>query len=137
MPGAIKRYANNVFTNDGQSDVSGFAAKLTQDVRAALNSAGSLEQPLQVYAGYHGTAADAMQPAGNFLKAFDQQEMEQVAQMATQFINIQLCEIQENMSDQAIQDAVARGNVFFTWCDSNARVKRLMGVNMPAEVPMV
>ena len=42
MPGAIKRYANNVFTNDGQSDVSGFAAKLTQDVRAALNSAGSL-----------------------------------------------------------------------------------------------
>ena len=137
MSGAIKRYKGNVFTNDGQSDVPGFAAKLAAPgVAKALKEVLPKDKHLQVYVGYHGAAGDTTHAQGAFLKKFTDDEMKQVRAMATGFPDALLVECGVEVSDQEIKDAVARGNVFFTWCDSDARVKRVMAGSMPAAVDM-
>ena len=47
--------------------------------------------------------------------------------MATVFPNAKLEWLSKDLSDEEIRQSVKAGNVFFTWCDSDARVNRVMG----------
>lgn len=121
---AIKQYANNVFTNDGQTDVPGILPKLVA-AKTALNAVAGLK----VYVGYHGNEI------GRFFQLFDDAEMDQVREMqALMFPHSILMPLSQEISADAIRVAVDEGNVFFTWCDSNTYVTSLMGESMPASV---
>jgi hypothetical protein len=119
----IIQYANRVFTNDGQSTVAGFAAKLAA-AAVAITAAGAI----RVYVGYHGDLS------GGFFQRFNAGEMAAVHGMAGLFPMATLYELAVEMTDLEIREAVNGGDVFFTWCDSDTRVRRVMGCAMPAEV---
>ena len=125
MSGRIIKYEGNVFTNDGQSTVKEFGVKLSA-VKADLG----LVPGLKVYYGYHG------KNTGEWDRNFADWELKLGANMATAFKNAKLFEVSgpPGMSDPEIQNAVAKGNVLFTWCDSDTRVKKVMGKNMPKSV---
>ncbi|MEW6982677.1 hypothetical protein AAD001_08500 [Colwelliaceae bacterium 6471] len=112
----IHEYDNNVFTHEGQCTVDEFRKEIfaSKEMIAAV-------QGLVVYAGYHGDTK------GNWDHDFDETEIEKTMQSAAEFPNADVRLIKEpGLSEQQIRDAVARGNVFFTWCDSDAKVKAVM-----------
>lgn len=118
---AIKQYANNVFTNDGQTNVLGILPKLVA-AKTALNAVAGLK----VYVGYHGNEN------GRFSHPFNDAEMAQVEKMQELMFPLsKLMPLSQEMSADAIRAAVTEGNVFFTWCDSNTYVTSLMGTTMP------
>jgi hypothetical protein len=119
----IIQYANKVFTNAGQSTVADFEAKLVP-AAGAIRAAGALE----VYVGYHGDTS------GNFDRLFSAAEMTGVRTMRLSFSDAQLIELNAEMSGAAIDAAVRAGRVFFTWCDSDTRVRAVMAGAMPAEM---
>lgn len=113
----IHEYANNVFTHEGQSTVVEFGQEI-MDSKAKIAAV----QGLVVYAGYHGDTK------GNWDHDFDEPEIETTMQIAAEFPNADVRLVKKpGLSEQQIRDAVARGNVFFTWCDSDAKVKAVMG----------
>jgi len=122
----IKQYVGNIFTHDGQSTVKGFAKELPP-VKSALLS---VSPTLTVIYGYHGD-----DPTGNWIRNFDDAEKKEAAKIAALFKNASLVlRVQPGMNNSEIQNAVAKGNVFFTWCDSDTRVKTAMGGKMPKSV---
>ena len=121
----IKQYVGNIFTHDGQCTVKGFALELPL-VKSALRS---VSPTLTVIYGYHGTGT------GNWDRNFTYAERTDAANIAKLFKNASLdLRVQPGMNDSEIQNAVAKGNVFFTWCDSDTRVKTAMGGKMPNSV---
>lgn len=76
MPDEIMSYPKNVFTNDGQSDVGGFAKKLAL-VAQAIRAAGTIT----VYYGFHGDHD------GNFSHPFTREELDQSLHIASAFPN--------------------------------------------------
>jgi hypothetical protein len=119
----IIQYANYVFTNDGQSDVPGFEAKLIP-AAGAIRAAGILD----VYVGYHGDGT------GRFDRRFAGWEMTAVRFMRLSFSDARLIRLDAEMSSFDIHNAVNAGRVFFTWCDSDTRVRAVMGGGMPGHV---
>lgn len=116
----VKQYQNNVFTNQGQSDVKGFADKLAKAADALKSVTG-----LDVYVGYHADID------GQWCINFDSAEKGDVVNMAQSFPNANLIWLNAALPDSDIKKAVAKGNVLFTWCDSDTKVKSLMGKSMP------
>lgn len=113
----IYRYENNVFTHEGQTSVDGFG----EEIIAKKAEIASVED-LVVYAGYHGDEA------GNWHHDFTSEELVTTNGIAKAFPNIQLVLVQNpGLSDDEIKAAVEKGNVFFTWCDSDAKIKAVMG----------
>lgn len=121
----VKQYVGNIFTHAGQSTVKGFAKELTP-VASALGSVPKLE----VIYGYHGD-----DPTGDWIRNFTPDERKIAEKIAAKFKNASLVlRVQPGMNSAEIQNAVAKGNVFFTWCDSDNRVKKAMGAKMPKSV---
>jgi hypothetical protein len=122
----IAQYANNVFTHGGQSDVEGFGREVLQPgPRKALDAVTNLT----VYIGYHGTRT------GHYSHDFSSPDMTQAQKIGLVFTKATL--VTRNtcgLTDLEITRAADRGNVFFTWCDSDTRVKDVMGKNMPTFV---
>lgn len=114
--GAIMQYDTNVFTNVGQSTVEEFAAKLNAKAKEALSSVPGLI----VYAGYHGTTE------GDFDRSFTPEEWQLVEKMASGFNNVTLMKVLNGMTDDQIYAAASKGDVFFTWCDSDTKVNQVM-----------
>jgi hypothetical protein len=117
----VLEYKSNVFTNQGQGTVKEFEEKLKK-VADTLRKIPDLK----VYVGYH---AD---PNGLWCVNFDTAEQGDVLQMAALFPKAKLTWLSKDLSDDEIRNAVKAGNVFFTWCDSDKRVKAVMGSAMPA-----
>ncbi|WP_028888891.1 hypothetical protein [Tenacibaculum ovolyticum] len=117
----IIQYANNVFTHDGQSTVVEFGKEInTQPIKGEIEKVDHLK----VYTGYHGTA-----PQGNWCRDFDSQEKLVTEQIAKLFPKAKLeWYIKPGMTDQEIRDAYNAGAAFFTWCDSNNKIKSVMGI---------
>ena len=121
----IKQYVGNIFTHDGQCSVKDFALELPPVASALL----SVSPTLTVIYGYHGTFT------GNWDHNFTIPERKEAVKIAALFKNASLVlRVQPGMNDSEIQNAVAKGNVFFTWCDSDKRVKTAMGGKMPKSV---
>lgn len=114
----IIQYEGNVFTHGGQTTVKDFG----DEVKAASEDLKKVPKPLNVYFGYHGT-----KPDGEWFKDFDIDEMNMARGIAQMFANVTPKEVtKRGMTDKEITDAVENGKVFFTWCDSNNRVKKAM-----------
>jgi hypothetical protein len=122
-PMPIIQYDNYVFTNDGQSSVAEFEAKLIP-AASAIRAAGALT----VIVGYHGDQS------GVFAARFSPMEMQAVRWMRLSFSDATLRVLDADMSGGDIDNAVRAGRVFFTWCDSDTRVRNVMGGGMPGEV---
>jgi len=114
----IKAYANNIFTHDGQSDVKGFAAEILE------NQAKIAAVPeLIVIAGYHGDTQ------GDWDHDFDAADIADTKIIAERFRNAKIEWVKGfGMTDEAIKIAFGRGNVFFTWCDSDTKIRSVMGI---------
>ena len=109
-------YDNNVITHEGQTTVDDFGLEIMakQDDISAVKD-------LVVYAGYHGDQA------GDWDHDFTSEELVATNNIASAFPNAQLCLVSKpGLSDLEIKKAVAKGNVFFTWCDSDAKIKAVM-----------
>jgi hypothetical protein len=119
----IIEYANRVFTNEGQGTVQEFGTKLAL-AEVAVQKAGNIT----VYVGYHADTD------GRFVEEHDGDEAEAVQGMSARFPLATLHRLDVEMPDEDIRQAVDAGGVFFTWCDSDTRVKTIMGTTMPAEV---
>jgi hypothetical protein len=117
----IAQYANNVFTHGGQTDVTGFGAEVSK-AYIALDAVTDLT----VYIGYHGTFT------GHYSHDFSSVDMTQALKIAKAFKKATLVTRTTcGLTDLEIERAVNRGNVFFTWCDSDTRVNDVMRKNMP------
>lgn len=114
----IKAYVNNIFTHDGQSTVKEFGAEIMKD-QAIIASVPQL----MVIAGYHGD----MQ--GNWDHDFDADEMADTQKIAEKFGNAKIEWVKgPGMTDEEIKLAFGRGNVFFTWCDSDKKIRSVMDI---------
>ncbi|CAM2157210.1 conserved protein of unknown function [Pararobbsia alpina] len=113
MPDEIVRYAKNVFTNDGQSDVDGFVPKLMK-VQEYINKAG----PITVYYGFHGDTE------GKLFKEFDAEELRKSKEIGNAFPNANMVQV-AGPDDKKIEYAKhnEEGQVLFTWCDSDTYIK--------------
>lgn len=112
----IYKYKNNVFTHGGQTSVDGFGIEIMQNKNdiAAVND-------LVVYAGYHGDSN------GEWVQDFNKEEIAKTQEIANQFSNVELIlKFGSGLSEEEIKAAVNNGNVFFTWCDSDRKVKNVM-----------
>ena len=117
----IYRYQGDVFTHVGQTTVVGFGAEI-------MGAQTALKKPisLAVYVGYHGDAH------GTWDHDFDAQEDADTKNIGLLFPNANLIWVRKpGMTDDAIRNAVKAGNVFFTWCDADAKVTTVLGANMP------
>lgn len=113
----IHRYDNNIFTHEGQTSVEGFG----QEIMAMKVDIASVKD-LVVYAGYHGD------DDGNWHHDFNSEELATTNDIAVAFPNAQLSLVfKPGLSNDEIRAAVKKGNVFFTWCDSDAKIKAVMG----------
>ncbi|MCM2495156.1 hypothetical protein [Burkholderia glumae] len=113
MPDEIMSYPKNVFTNDGQSDVGGFAKKLAL-VAQAIRAAGTIT----VYYGFHGDHD------GNFSHPFTREELDQSLHIASAFPNAIMVQV-SGPTDRKIEYAKHNevGQALFTWCDSDTYIK--------------
>ncbi|GLZ22717.1 hypothetical protein Bpla01_62460 [Burkholderia plantarii] len=113
MPDEIMSYPKNVFTNDGQSDVDGFAPKLGA-VAAQIKAAGKIT----VYYGFHGD------DNGRLLVVFSADELEKSRDMAAGFPDATLVQV-NGPNDPKIDYAKHNkdGQALFTWCDSDTYIK--------------
>jgi hypothetical protein len=121
----IIEYKDHVFTNKGQSTVKEFAVKLAKAADALKAVDG-----LTVYVGHHGDTS------GNWCADFDSHEKGDVTNMAALFPKAELKWLEKStaLTNDKIKEAVAKGKVFFTWCDSDTKVKGAAGDKMPALV---
>jgi hypothetical protein len=113
MPNEIVRYAKNVFTNDGQTDVDGFTPKL-KAVEKYIKAAGAIT----VYYGFHGTTE------GEFGVGFDAEELQKSLEIAKAFTGATMVQV-SGPDDPKIdyKKHNAGGQVLFTWCDSDRYIK--------------
>lgn len=113
----IIKYANNVFTHEGQSTVKDFG----DEIMKAKDKLLAAKPELKVYAGYHGDLN------GEFHHEFTDDEWKLTEQIAKAFSNVKLIRVKHpGMTEDDIKSAVKAGNVFFTWCDSDKKVYELM-----------
>lgn len=113
MPDEIIQYPKNVFTNDGQSDVKGFAPKLVAMTKQ-IKAAGKIT----VYYGFHGTEE------GEFSHLFDTDELQESLMIAKEFpdaIMVQINSPTDSKIDYKAHNE--NGQVLFTWCDSDRYIK--------------
>ncbi|MEC5386774.1 hypothetical protein VVD49_13650 [Uliginosibacterium sp. H3] len=113
MPDEIIQYKKGVFTNDGQSDVDGFAEKLEKMARQ-IKEAGKIT----VYYGFHGTEE------GKFSHAFDEGELEKSLRIAKEFpeaMMVQISSPTDSKIDYKAHDS--HGHALFTWCDSENYIR--------------
>ncbi len=113
MPDQIMSYPKNVFTNDGQSDVDGFAKKLAV-VAPQIEAAGKIT----VYYGFHGD------DDGNFSHAFTPDELKKSLGIAAAFPDATMVQVSgpnDPKIDYARHDR--DGQALFTWCDSDTYIK--------------
>jgi hypothetical protein len=54
--------------------------------------------------------------------------------MRLSFSDARLIRLDAEMSAHDLHNAVAAGRAFFTWCDSDTRVRAVMGGGMPGHV---
>ncbi|MFM2480124.1 hypothetical protein [Celerinatantimonas sp. YJH-8] len=135
----IKCYENNVFTHDGQSDVANFITEIEQ--YGELKTALEATENFTVYSGFHGYGYnDTMGPQGSFKEAFSEAENTQVSNAAKAMeekypvkIEVEIISSKDELKNLNISELISNGNVFFTWCDSDAYIKGLMGKDMPAK----
>lgn len=114
----IKAYANNIFTHDGQSTVQEFGTEIMDD-----HAIISAVPELIVIAGYHGNTQ------GEWDHDFNVDEMAHTKKVSDGFRNATIEWVKgTGMTDEAIKSAFGRGNVFFTWCDSDIKIRRVMGM---------
>ena len=107
-----------VFTHDGQSTVEDFG----QEILAKKDDISAVSD-LTVYVGYHGD------DKGEFHHDFDKDDDEQTEVIAKIFGNATLEWVRDpGMTDDEIKAAVKSGNVFFTWCDSDSKIKSVFGL---------
>lgn len=114
----IKKYNKNVFTHDGQSTVNEFGQEIikSKDELIAVKN-------LIVYAGYHGDTD------GEWDHDFDASEVAATKKIGELFPNATIKWIKDSgLSNNEIKNAFNNGNVFFTWCDSDTKVKKVMGI---------
>jgi hypothetical protein len=113
MTDEIVRYAKNVFTNDGQTDVDGFTPKLKK-VKEYIKEAG----PITVYYGFHGNAE------GEFDRKFDADELQKSLGIAQSFPDATMVEVIGPDDPKIDYDKHNKeGQVLFTWCDSDTYIK--------------
>jgi hypothetical protein len=108
---------NNVITHEGQSTVKEFGEEIIAKKQAIAKIPN-----LKVYTGYHGD------DQGDWSRDFDQVEKGVVESIKEKhFPNATLvwCKEEKGFSDEQIRVALAEGSVFFTWCDSHAKVTSL------------
>jgi len=114
----IIEYPNHVFTHAGQTDVTGFGKEILAD-KAKIEAV----KGLIVYVGYHGDVN------GNWDHDFDADDDEQTITMGKLFPNAKLIWVKgHGVSDDDIKAAFKKGSVFFTWCDSDAKIKTVMEI---------
>jgi len=114
----IREYAKNVFTHEGQSTVEDFG----KEIMKMASKIGAVTG-LTVYVGYHGDQF------GNWHHDFDKSEDAEAQKIGDNFPNAKLVWCRKpGLDDIAIKDAFNKGNVFFTWCDSDAKIKSVMGI---------
>lgn len=114
----IKAYANNIFTHDGQSTVQEFGTEIMKNHKMIASV-----PKLIVIAGYHGNTQ------GDWDHDFDSEELAETQKFAKEFDNAKIEWVKgKGMSDAEIKLAFDRGNVFFTWCDSDRKIKSVMGI---------
>jgi hypothetical protein len=112
----IKRYQNNVFTNDGTCSVEKFSEKLE---KAAEDL--KLVRGLVVYTGFHGNSD------GNFDKVFNNDEINSAGNIRIKFYNaVDTKILADVLPDVQIVEAVEKGSVIFTWCNSDTKVRKVM-----------
>lgn len=113
MSDEIMLYPKNVFTNDGQSDVDGFAKKLAL-VAPEIKAAGKIT----VYYGFHGKID------GSFSHDFTPEELKKSLAIATAFPGATMVQA-SGPDDPAIDYARHNqdGQALFTWCDSDTYIK--------------
>jgi hypothetical protein len=113
MSDEVMEYAKNVFTNDGQSDVDGFAKKLAL-VAPKIKAAGVIT----VYYGFHGTTD------GEFSHKFDSDELKKSLEIAKNFPDARMVQVSgpadPNIDYSKHNDS---GQALFTWCDSDRYIK--------------
>lgn len=118
---------NKVITKTGQGDVGGFMDDLLADAELLKILQSIHYRKWTVVVGYHGDEN------GNWDRAFDEDEMKNARLMGQRFNNVALHEthtMTKGLSDLEITNFAKDGNVFFTWCDANRRVKALLGHKM-------
>lgn len=116
----IKQYANNVFTHEGQSTVVDFGQEInTQPIKGIIEKVNNLK----VYTGYHGTTK------GDWDHDFNEQENFNTKQLANIFPNATLIwYTKPGMTDEEIRKAYNTGSAFFTWCDSDKKIRKVMEI---------
>ncbi len=122
----IVQYQGNIFTHDGQCpgpDQFPF--------KPVISALKAVKPKLTVIYGYHGDKS------GNWIRNFTINERKRVVEIIKEqkFTNAELeLRVQPGLCDMEIRNEVARRNVLFTWCDSDKRVKKVMGGKMPKKV---
>ncbi|MBI0331599.1 hypothetical protein I6G79_32135 [Burkholderia plantarii] len=111
MPDQIMSYPNSVFTNDGQSDVDGFAKKLAL-VASQIKAAGEIT----VYYGFHGDSG------GNFSHSFTPDELKKSLGIAAAFPNATMVQVSDPTAINYAEHNQT-GHALFTWCDSDKYIK--------------
>lgn len=123
MPGKIIRYAGQVYTNEGQGTVLEFAAKLTPFATELKSIPG-----LIVYVGVHGTNT------GSFDHNFDDNEINAAKGFLSQYKYCSPIWLRDRIAtDNEIIRSLRLGRVLYTWCDSDSKVRGVMGDGMPRQ----
>jgi hypothetical protein len=114
----IKAYANNIFTHDGQSTVQEFGKEIMDSYKMI-----AAVPDLIVIAGYHGNTQ------GDWDHDFNAEDITETQEIAKKFGNAKVEWIEgHGMTEVDIKLAFERGNVFFTWCDSDKKIRSVMGI---------
>ena len=120
----FNQYNQNVFTSLCNTSAQDFMSKI---VSSGLLDELKKVQGLVVYYGYHGSIN------GHYDRAFNEAELEGIRDFisqkisnATNNIAVERISTGQEFSDHDIVGAIQRGNVFFAWCSSDARVRLLL-----------
>lgn len=121
---SIHKYTGEIFTHGGQTTVDGFGIEIATNFGELLKVS-----KLVVYAGYHGNTS------GDWCRDFTHSEVMKTMRIKRHFAHAILRLVKKpGMTDLEIRNAVERGRVFFTWCDSDNKVKAVMGASMPTQL---
>jgi len=122
MPnGKITQYKNNIFTNSGQTDVTGFADKLRkvdEKIRNAITEAKEKGKEFTVYYGFHGDMD------GEYLHEFNEEELEESIEISKEFPIVKMVQVKSPDDSQIEYEKHNKnGYALFTWCDSEKYIK--------------
>jgi hypothetical protein len=113
----IIEYENRVFTNRGQSDVDGFAPKISavkHDIILAIGEAMAKARKFRVIYGFHGNLD------GTFYETFTSEEVDKAKEIATYFIGVEMIYLDgKALHLENFEEIINDGFVLFTWCDSD------------------